>query len=275
MIVQQAITKWNGIYGENFGAAVIPIMWNAHAAAAFGRPPQAELNDQIVDRCDVCIAMFGARLGTPTASAPSGTAEEIERLGAAGKYVGILRSRRPIDPGLIDVAQTASLQAYLDDLRPRSLILEYADDAELRDHVEKILVAAVSAERTRATTFSAPSSPAGAEVWPRVESEDRVGTDSRGRVSSTRKRYLVLHNTGSRPALDVTFLLESDPTDPGDLWTISHAGVGSPSIDAVAPEGEVRFAIMAHMGSAQQVRCIVRWTDDSGVHDSMSTLRLT
>ncbi|MEU8298789.1 hypothetical protein AB0C04_16090 [Micromonospora sp. NPDC048909] len=274
-IVQQAITKWNGIYGENFGAAVVPIMWSVHAAAAFGRPPQDELNDQIVDRCDVCIAMFGTRLGTPTAVAASGTAEEIERLGAAGKYVGVLRSRRPVDPGGLDIAQMAALQTYLDGLRPTALVLGYADDAQLSDHVEKILVAAVSAHSTRAATLSAPSTVPGAEVWPRVQSEDRVRIDSHRWASSLRNRYLVLHNTGSRPALGVTFVLEKDPTDRGDLWTVALAQPGDPSIDAIAPGGEVRFALVAQMGSAQQVRCVVRWSDDRGSHENMSTLRLT
>lgn len=274
-IVQQAITKWNGIYGENFGAVVIPIMWSAHAAAAFGRPPQVELNDQIVDRCDICIAMFGSRLGTPTTAAVSGTAEEIERLSGAGKYVGILRSRRPIDPGRIDAAQMASLQTYLEALRPRSLILQYADDAELRDQVEKILVAAVSADRTRGAILRAPSPVPTAEVWPRIESEDRVRTDGRGRVSSVRNRYLVLHNTGTRPAMNATFVLQSDPIDPGDLWTVALGAPGDPSIDVIAPGGEIRFAVIAQMGSALQVRCVVRWTDDRGPQENMSTLRLT
>src|ERR1017187_1743877 len=72
-LVQQAINRWNGIYGEQFGAAIIPISWGTHAAAEFGDAPQDLLNKQLVDRCDICLALFANRLGTPTASADSGT----------------------------------------------------------------------------------------------------------------------------------------------------------------------------------------------------------
>jgi hypothetical protein len=71
-IVHKTINHWNGIYGERYGSVIIPISWGSHAAAEFGRGPQAILNDQLVDSCDMCIAMFWARLGTPTAENESG-----------------------------------------------------------------------------------------------------------------------------------------------------------------------------------------------------------
>lgn len=86
-IVHKTINHWNGIYGERYGSVIIPISWGSHAAAEFGRGPQAILNDQLVDSCDMCIAMFWVRLGTPTAENESGSAEEIKRLSERGKYV--------------------------------------------------------------------------------------------------------------------------------------------------------------------------------------------
>ncbi len=55
---------------------MLPISWGQHAAAVFGRPPQEIINEQLVDECDGCIAIFHMRLGTATESAESGTAEE-------------------------------------------------------------------------------------------------------------------------------------------------------------------------------------------------------
>src|SRR5258708_31902797 len=86
-IVHKAINRWNGIYGESFGTAVVPISWGTHAAAEFGDSPQEILNSQLVDRSDICLALFANRLGTPTASAESGTADEIERIATARRYV--------------------------------------------------------------------------------------------------------------------------------------------------------------------------------------------
>jgi hypothetical protein len=109
-IVRKVINRWNGMYGQQFGAAVIPVSWGSHAAAEFGRHPQEILNEQLVDSCDMCLAIFANRLGTPTATAESGTVDEIERLHAAGKYVAILRSHRPVDTGGIDLDQAAILK---------------------------------------------------------------------------------------------------------------------------------------------------------------------
>ena len=161
--VQQAITRWNGVYGERFGAAVIPIHWSVHAAAQFGTPPQATLNDQIVDGCDIALAIFANRMGTPTATAPSGTAEEIQRLHAAGKYVGILRCRRPVDAGSIDLDQAKKLQRFLEEIQKKSLTLDYQDSTTLSNQVDTLLAAAVEHDRGRAELqLQQPV----AEVWP-------------------------------------------------------------------------------------------------------------
>src|SRR6476661_2513996 len=93
-IIRKSINRWNFTYGQQFASAVIPVAWGTHAAAEFGRHPQAALNDQIVDGCDICIALFANRLGTETPNAESGTVEEIERLHRLGRYVAILRSAR-------------------------------------------------------------------------------------------------------------------------------------------------------------------------------------
>jgi hypothetical protein len=109
VIIRQAINHWNGVYGEDFGTALIPISWSEHAAAEFGQAPQSIINNQLVDKYDGCIAIFANRLGTPTEIAESGTAEEIHRLADSGKYVAILRSARHIDASRLDLAEATRL----------------------------------------------------------------------------------------------------------------------------------------------------------------------
>jgi hypothetical protein len=138
-IIHRSITWWNGWFGSLFGTVITPISWGAHAAAEFGEPPQEALNRQIVDKCDICIAIFRARLGTRTKGAESGTAEEIERLSGAGKYVAVLRCQRKVDLQDIDLNQLADLDRYLLQLKDKALIINYKNDAELAQKVQNIL----------------------------------------------------------------------------------------------------------------------------------------
>jgi hypothetical protein len=137
--IHRSITWWNGWLGSLFGTVITRISWGAHAAAEFGEPPQEALNRQIVYKCDICIAIFRARLGTRTKNAESGTAEEIERLSRAGKYVAVLRCQRKVDLKDIDLNQLADLDRYLLGLKDKALIINYKNDAELAQKVQNIL----------------------------------------------------------------------------------------------------------------------------------------
>jgi hypothetical protein len=138
-IIHREITWWNGMFGRLFSTAITPMSWGTHAAAELGEPPQDILNRQLVDQCDMCIAVFARRLGTRTNKAESGTAEEIERLSDAGKYVAVLRCRRPVDLKESDINQFKKLEQYLRRIKDKALIIEYNDDAGLATQVHNIL----------------------------------------------------------------------------------------------------------------------------------------
>jgi hypothetical protein len=266
------MNRWNGIYGEVFGTAVLPISWGEHAAAEFGEAPQDVLNKQLVDKCDGCIAVFANRLGTPTATADSGTAEEIQRLADSGKYVAVLRCERPANMRHVDLDQAKSLNEYLRKIKSNSLVFAYSTEADLMRHVDSILTNAVSRDRARAEVqLQAPivvASAKLAEVWPRVDARERLT-----RSGSSRDWWLVLHNTGNGPARDVRFRTET-PLH-GDNWDILRESSGDePDIPMLAPNGEMAFPIGASMGSAVQVNCIVTWIDDRGPQENRATLRL-
>ena len=266
-LVQKAINRWNGIYGERFGTAVIPISWGTHAAAEFGRAPQELLNRQIVDRCDICLALFANRLGTPTASAESGTAEEIQRLSESGRYVGVLRSRREVDGTQIDPGQLMRLNEYLTRIETKALVLTYANDAELIEHVDNILAAAVARDQGRAELqlqqTTAQSSVRKAEVWPRVESQESP--------NGFRDCSLVLTNTGDAPAESVRArLLNIDGSD----LSRDILDADSDQEICIGPHDEVRFNLFQGFGGPVQMDCFVSWSDERGIHENMATLRL-
>jgi hypothetical protein len=121
-IVRKSINRWNFAYGPQFASVVIPVSWGSNAAAEFGRHPQASLNDQIVDDCDIGVALFENRLGTQTPNAESGTVEEIERLHKLGRYVAILRSVQSVKPSELDLKQASQLSDYLKSIRGIALV---------------------------------------------------------------------------------------------------------------------------------------------------------
>ena len=57
---------------------LLPVGWETHATPAMGDRPQAIINKQILAGCDLLVAVFWTRLGSPTGAAASGTVEEIE-----------------------------------------------------------------------------------------------------------------------------------------------------------------------------------------------------
>ena len=277
-ILRRSLNRWNIAYGQQFASTIVPVSWATNAVAEFGRHPQAALNSQIVDSCDICIALFANRLGTETPNAKSGTVEEIERLHSLGRYVAVLRSVRPVNVADIDLGQAVRLEEYLQSLAHKALVLTYADDADLQGHVEAVLIAAVSRDSARAElqlddSVASHRASMHAEIWPRVLSEEKVETDYRGRSKSRRDWYLVLSNSGSAPARNVSFSIEPVGDKSAEPWIIRSVADGP--IEAIGPNGEIRFGIFATMGSAVQVRCTVRWDDDRGTQESIATLRLT
>jgi hypothetical protein len=267
-VAAAAVLRWNAIYGQQFGAVVVPTNWQAHSVARHGLHPQAELNAQLVDDADIVIALFWHRLGSPTEAAQSGTVEEIERAHEAGAYVAILRCSRAIPQG-VDLTQLERLRGFYDEIRSRSLVLEYATDSDLASHVDAILNRAVSRSRGRAeATVEQP--PGQAEVWPRIETNQDIQSDARGKVSTRTKYQLVLANTGREAARRVRYELDAEVEGESTPMELDHGR----ELEALAPRGEARYNLVVTMGTTQQVRCTVWWEDSAGEHENVATLRL-
>jgi len=78
----------------------------------YGGRPQGVLNRQFVDDADICIAVFWARLGSPSGVAASGTIEEMDRMRGQSKPVLPYFSERPLSPRLIDPDQLRRVQEF-------------------------------------------------------------------------------------------------------------------------------------------------------------------
>lgn len=276
-IVNRAVSRWNVHSGQRRSAVIVPVWWATHAAAEFGGHPQEILYRQLADDCDMCLAIFANRLGTPTPAAESGTADEIQRFVAQGKYVGILRSRRMINPSTIDHEEAARLERYLTTIRRQSIVLEYEQDIDLSDRVDSMLHASVpswqaAVEHPPAAEQEQPRT--GADVSVRLESRDRLRTFADQRTTGERDWSLAVSNVGDAPAFNLKLSLEPDVPG-GPPWTIlGHSGGGSLAIEQIAPQETRKFHLLVGDNASPRMRCTMRWSDAQGRRSNAVPLRL-
>ena len=268
-VLRESLFDWNGVNGENARLLYWPLMWERDSIPELGEPPQSILNRQLVDRADVVIATFWTRLGTPTDEAPSGTAEEINRATKAGKPVLVYFSSVPVVPDSIDTAEYERLKEFRRLLQNQGLYDSYASPDEL---ARKVTVALSVVARDK---FAAELPP-GQEVdtqraglVARVDREREPRTDSRGQIRYQTNWRLVIENTGSVTAEQLTFEL-------------SAVGDGEPPmpieadhpIQRLAPGNSIAYHLVVVMGTAMQTDIALRWREGNREFSDVQTIRL-
>jgi hypothetical protein len=132
-IAARVIQEWNDLYSYSRKVALLPLRWETHTAPEYGTRPQEVINRAIVDECDLLVGIFWTRIGSPTGAADSGTLEEIERMGKAGKPIMLYFSRVEIDPDKIDSDQFEKLKQFKQNTYPKGLTESYKKPFEFRD----------------------------------------------------------------------------------------------------------------------------------------------
>lgn len=255
--VKRTVSQWNHAVGRASGKIVSPMSWSEHAVAEFGERPQSILNEQLVDVADMALALFADRLGTPTGEADSGTLEEIDQLVAAGRHVSVLVSRAPRSlSGEGATTEKQRLEKALTGLRSKAIVLEYRGDGELVAHVNNMLSMAAGKVEGSAGVASAAIADDGRGVWPSVDRETHPKTDSRGRVASETKRYLVLTNRTGRPVVDVSFAFDESAG-----WGTYGDNNGAARM---GPGQDLRYPLALYAGTASQAECVVTWRYEDG-----------
>lgn len=145
---REALTKvvmdWNAHVGRGIGARLELVRWESHSVPEMGGAPQNILNSQIVDSCDLAIAIFWARLGTPTQEFPSGSVEEIARLVDKGARVLVYFSDRPISPSKIDLEQLRKREEIRKRYQNEGLLATFDDTENLCRQVNLHLTSIVT-----------------------------------------------------------------------------------------------------------------------------------
>jgi hypothetical protein len=83
----RVIRNWNAAAGHISKTHLEAVRWETHCHPEAAGDAQQSINQQIVDHCDVAVAIFRSRIGTPTLRSISGTVEEIDRFKAQKKRV--------------------------------------------------------------------------------------------------------------------------------------------------------------------------------------------
>jgi hypothetical protein len=284
--VLRAVRLWNNTQGRFFGVHYSTTDWREGGTPALGDYAQAVLNEQIVDDSDLGIVVFTDRLGSPTPEHPSGTAEEIERLRASGKDVGVLINNCARGPlaGPAAIEQKQALEGYLGELRAHSFIAEYDSTERLSEMVAGLLNriatkyrreadAALKQEAATPQIDLASVKPDPAEgVWPRVEVSESAETDRSGRLGTKRNWSLVLESNLSQPVTNVSYRYENGNGEPEKSFDL--LGDQGDMVDILPPRGSTRFRLLQSAGSAASAMCVVTWTDPSGAQrETKATVR--
>jgi hypothetical protein len=132
-IAVRVIHAWNDLHSYGRKLALFPLRWETHTAPDYGSRPQEVINRAIVDDCDLLVGIFWTRIGSPTGMADSGTLEEIERVGKAGKPIMLYFSSVGADPDKIDPIQIERLKEFKTITYPKALVEKYKSHIEFRD----------------------------------------------------------------------------------------------------------------------------------------------
>ena len=266
--VYAAIRRWNVLYGASFASVIVPMHWGEHASSLHGQRPQSTLNQQLVDETDIVLAVFWYRLGSSTGEAVSGTVEELSRAADADKQVAILRCARDV-PHDAPLDQQMALRSFLDEMYPKSLILEYLNEHELGRHVDTIATrATTSVYATSRATITGSTGVPGARIVPRIESRQNL-TDGASAFLE-RQWDLVISNVGSEAAWDVNYqLFAVQPGDEPPVEALERRG-----IRILNPGAEVRLPLLMHPAVPHEVGASVSWNSANGLESDETTVRI-
>jgi hypothetical protein len=260
-VLRRVIGRWNDLHAEALGVVLLPVGWETHSAPQLGAPPQALINRQVLERCDLLVGVFWTRLGTPTETAPSGTAEEIQRFIDAGKRALVYFSARPAAPDLLDPEQLNALRQFREDLQRQGLTDRYGSFEELSDKVYAALLRAVRELAGQTVPAVAVTAiPSGPRLLARVDAERQYGIDPTGRSRSRVDYALVVTNEGDGDARNVSVELAA----PGGISDEIPQLLDGPPAEILPPGASLRYPLLVALGMSPLVTVIMRFTTEDG-----------
>lgn len=250
-LARDILYEWNVIHAEDRGILLMPVGWETHSTPEMGERAQAIINKQVLADCDLLVAIFWTRLGSPTGVAPSGTVEEIEEHLTAGKPALIYFSTAPVRLDSVDNDQYSALLNFKESCRSRGLVEDYEDLAAFREkfarHVAQTVIRlfphdSANEDDAIPSQRNAPSLTAAAQELLFEASKDpngtimQIGTLDGTHVQTNNREFVVSDNARSeakwRSAVDELHNagLVEDRAGKGELFFITDSGYDAADI---------------------------------------------
>ena len=99
---------------------LLPVRWETHSVPEIGQHPQDYINENVLADCDILIAIFWSRLGTPTKREKSGSVEEIRRHVEKRKSALLYFLTKPI-PSDADLGQVEKVRDFKAEMQTKAL----------------------------------------------------------------------------------------------------------------------------------------------------------
>lgn len=156
--IENAVDRFNRLFGENHHTRVDTKYWKRDSYPQMGGKPQNILNRQFINDCDMVVAVFWTKFGTPTDRYGSGTEEEIENMISLGKQVFLYFLDKPCPPSAYH-SSYENVGKFKERCRERGVYQEVSDEKELsnkfHDHLTQYFLANLD-EKKNISSYNAP-----------------------------------------------------------------------------------------------------------------------
>ncbi len=201
-IVRDVVLGWNAINAGAKEIVLLPVGWETHSYPAMGDHPQNILNEQVLASCDLLVAIFGSRIGTPTNRFISGTVEEIETHLEAGKPVMIYFYTGQVSLPDHDPEQYRRLEEFRESCRKRGLYETFGSHDDFKEKFSRQLDLMMINDKYFLKNFSRIAHPEAEPALPRLSDEAKkllkeATKDPDGRIIHYRgieRTYFITNN---------------------------------------------------------------------------------
>ena len=263
--VERSLHGWNGERAESSRVVLLPRRWETDAVPELTGPDgQTVINRQLVDDADIVVVVFHQTLGSATARAASGTAEELARAREGGKPVHVYFSAMPVDRDH-DREQLAALDQFRDSVKTLGLYGSFDSPGDLEAQVRRAIEHDISKLNLSVT---AVRSNAGASLAGQYKYRREL--DSKGRMRTKGER-LEITNSGGVAAENVSVSLASLEKDLQAPMLMADNGPFT-----IAPNGGAySVPVLMYAGTARRVQANYRWYEDGVEKFSAHTVSFT
>ena len=131
--IEDVVENFNQKYNTTLNLGIRIRYWKKSSYPQSGGKPQDLLNKQFVEDCDLAVAIFKTRFGTPTDKYGSGSEEEIEIMLNSGRQVFLYFDDSQISPSEIDTGQYQKVKDFKEKYRTRGIYYNFKSLDEFRN----------------------------------------------------------------------------------------------------------------------------------------------